>query len=161
MKSHFQLFAFCLLFLFASCKKGYEERIATYVGTYKFEGNYFYERKTGGNQYNAKCTSNHFIIEIKKDNTFISYDTLNNKILSGSIKSYKSKPNSFHIKSGNKKGDYNFSLSENFPYCNCKGGIQYLYCYVSWDSEGHSPKNNLFFDGNNSGAEYTVFSKIK
>lgn len=99
-------------------------------------------------------------MKLNANNTFEIYDTLNQKIYSASIKSYKDFPHTFHIKHGFKKGIYNLqAMNAPLPFCGANQNDTFMVLRVDLE-DGYPPENNLFFDGNKSGAGRYVFIKI-
>ena len=83
-------------YCFNSCKKGNEERIATYVGTWKYVGYYSYSMSQGMNRTYVNCATKSFIVKIGSNNTFITTDTLGTEIFKGTIKSVGNSLTWFH-----------------------------------------------------------------
>ena len=158
---HKLLFIITIFLLFNSCnKKGFEDRIKGIVGTWKFIGTYYYQQPSRTGLPFVDCAQKVFYLKINANNTFETFDTLNQKIYSGTIKSYKDSPHTFHIKHGFKKGTYNLQgLDAPLPFCNADQNDIFLVLRVDLE-DGYPPENNLFFDGNNSHAKRYVFIKI-
>lgn len=161
MKNNILIFL-CVLFLFGGCnKKGFEERIANYVGTWKFVGNYSTIMSKGQYSKNFYCTEASFYLKINSNNTFTTFDTLNNEIFSGKIKSNEKSPTLFRINHGFKNGKYKvIDLGINPPFCDINSNNTFLVFYVEPFDESTAAKNNLYFDGNYSTEVNYVFIKI-
>ena len=138
-------FIFCsLLLVFASCKKKSEERISPFVGKWKYTG-YSYQAGGPAKWYSVKADPS-FILEIKSNSTFVSYDTLGNEIFKGDIK-FKKKDNQLYITNKFKSGE--FTLIESLTTIDRK-----IYFYPPLNRNGNVPKNNLFFNG-----EYVLYDR--
>ena len=158
---HKLLFIITIFLLFNSCnKKGFEDRIKGIVGTWKFIGTYYYQQPSRSGLPFVDCDQKVFYVKINANNTFETYDSLNQKIYSGTIKSYKDSPHFFHIKHGFKKGIYKLQgMEAAVPFCGANQNDTFLVLRVDF-VDGHPPENNLFFDGNKSEADTYVLIKI-
>jgi hypothetical protein len=162
MKDKILLFL-CVLFLFAGCKKGYEERIAPYVGTWKYTGSSSNGRSNQISTTIYDCVTNGFTLKILANNTFETYDTLNNLIYHGSIKIYRDSPKKFVIKYKRRKGDYNISFfgkNNGSQFCTSQQNVYYITLYdYHTDEQRISPIDNLFFNGNTNYSRNLFFYK--
>lgn len=106
------------------------------------------------------CAQKNFHLKLNANNTFETYDTLNQKTCSASIKSNIDSPHTFHIKHRFKKGIYNLqAMNAPLPFCKADQNDTFLVLRVDF-VDGFPRENNLFFDGNKSEADTYVLIKI-